>query len=105
MCTSNVAGMTDKLVLSKMESRDDTVITLYSLTIRESFSWFVTLSGHVLPTSALAEFDDKLSTVCGVHEVLSYLDSCTLCVGNPDEKYVCLSEARKGVFMDSSGKN
>ncbi len=50
-----------------------------------------------------AKFPVKISTIASLQAALSFLDSCVVCVGNPDERYRCLSDERIGVFMDSSG--
>lgn len=102
VCTSDLAKVTDWLVFSRMEPQEETVRPTCSLTILETFSWLVSMFGHNVPNPV--NFEDKLSTAPGVLEVISYLDSCVACIGNPDEKFRCLSEARKGVFKDSSGK-
>lgn len=94
--------MTDRLVVSKMEPHEQTVIATYSLTILDTFGWFVSVFGHKVP--APVTFGDKLFTTSSVLEVISYLDSCVLCTGNTDEKFQSLSESRNGIFMDSSGK-
>lgn len=74
VCTSNLAQVKDRLVFSKMESHIETVTAAYSLTILESFNWFVSVFGHKVPTPTT--FGDQLSTVSGVQKVISYLDSC-----------------------------
>lgn len=102
VCSSDIAQVTDRVVFSKMEPQEETVTATYSLTILGSFSWFISVFGHKVPNPV--NFGDKLSTGSGVLEVISYLDSCVRCIGNPDEKFRCLSEARKGILVDSSGK-
>ena len=73
----------------------------YSLTIFKDFQWFVSYFGHKVP--GFAELSEKITTVSRAVDTISLLDECITCVGNPDEKYQCLIEERKGVFMDSSG--
>lgn len=101
-CISEQTQVTDRVVLSKMELHEETVTVTRTLTILNNFEWFVSVFGHKLPTS-LAEFPGKISTIAGLQEVLWYLDSCVVCIGNSDQRFVCLSDERKGVFMDSSG--
>ena len=38
-----------------------------------------------------------------IRDVIKLLDSLHFCIGNADEKYFPLQDARKGVFMDSTG--
>ena len=91
----------DRVELAKMELCGETIMASSTLTILEDFCWFVSVCGHKLP--GVAEFPEKITTVAGVIEVITHLDACVICAGNPDDKYECLLEDRKGVFMDSSG--
>ena len=93
--------MADRIVLSKMELHSETVRDTYSLTIFKDFQWFVSYFGHKVP--GFAELPEKITTVSHAVDTNSLLDECITCVGNPDEKYHCLIEESKGVFMDSSG--
>ena len=45
----------------------------------------------------------KLYEVSDIKTVLHYVDSCSICMGNGDEKFKPLVSSRKGNFMDTSG--
>ena len=74
-----------------------------TFTVCEDFSWHASVYSQKLPRAALTEFPDKISTLANLQEVVKCLDSCSQCVGNPDDKYKCLIEMRKGSFMDAAG--
>ena len=48
----------------------------------------------------IAQLPDTLNTVTHLETVLSTIGGLKVCEGNADEKFTCLSEARKGVFMN-----
>lgn len=95
----------DKVVLCKLELCGGAVDTVYSLQIQEDFTWDMYVrQEHMAASSPLALL---LPTVCSVSEVVELLcqiDNCTICIGNPDDKYSVLIASRKGTFMDSTGK-
>ena len=39
-----------------------------------------------------------------IETVLKYINSCSICVGNDDERFKLLVLHREGKFMDSNGK-
>lgn len=88
------------MILSKIEVQAETAVITRTLTVCEDFSWFASALSQKLPRAALAGFPDRISTLASLQEVVNFLDSYSLCVGNPDDKYKCLIEVRKGLFMD-----
>ena len=55
----------------------------------------VDVDGHSLPKF--------IPSISALNTVVAFVNGCTICGGNPDEKFVHLAEARKGKFIDASG--
>lgn len=91
------------MILSKIEVQAETAVITRTLTVCEDFSWFASAFSQKLPRATLTGFPDRMLTLASLQEVVNFLGSCSLCVGNPDDKYKCLIEVRKGLFMDPAG--
>ena len=57
----------------------------------------------MVPGKVLSEIPNPL-TLENLTSLVELLDKCTTCKGNPDEEYSGISQCRKGIFKDSSGK-
>ena len=77
-----------------------------SVTINGDMSWEATVLGtKLLPSSeTFSSLPQVVRVVADIETVLNFVNSCSVCVGNPDEKYEPLVSCSKGKFMDSSGK-
>ena len=91
-----------KLATSSLPS----VSTPFSVAIRETFTWTLTVADHPLErgdSEALAGIPPVIDSPYGVVNLLKTLDASKICTGNPDDKFVELIDARKGVIKDVSG--
>ncbi len=99
------SGNTQYLTLSKVVLKDGITDIICSMVINANFTWKIVVGKKELKSS-LAPFDiltQRVVSVSGVIEVVRYIESCHLCVGNNDKRYFELQAARKGKFMDSTG--
>ena len=64
------------------------------------------VQGHTLTVnnSLLTSLPQTVSSVGDVRLILNFLNSCSLCIGNSEEKYIPLAKNRKGKFMNCAGK-
>ena len=75
--------------------------------IDANFKWSLFIASHLISvdTSDICkEFPSCVNTVDAVLKILSCLDTCVICMGNPDDKFHELTTKRKGVFKTISGK-
>ena len=97
---------TGQLFFSKVEGAAiaDPQISI-SMIICIDLSWHVRVHGHMLHASCppLSSLPQTITSVDNVRRVLKYLNSCTVCIGNSDEKYIPLIRPRKGNFMNIAG--
>ncbi len=102
-------GLDVHLVLCKLvlHSATDHEKVRFSLRIHKDFSWTLLFLGqHISSTVCpmLQKLPQMLRLVANLAVVLKALDTCTVCIGSPDEKFSDLVKSHKGVFMDASGK-
>jgi len=84
------------------ESSGD-IHTPLAVTVNVDLSWEATILG--LPCSIVfSSLPQVIKSVPDVEAILEFVDSCTLCVGNADEKFGLLVSSREGRFMDISGE-
>ena len=76
-----------------------------SLVVNIDMSWEVTVLGSKLPSSCaiLSSLPQIIGSMSHIKSILAYVDSCSVCIGNNDEKFHSLVTSRDGDFMDSSG--
>ena len=82
----------------------------FIITISASGRWTINVDHKEIsrancPILAECAVHDHLLSVDLVVEILSLLDRCKLCVGNPDEKFSSLIDKHSGKFLDRSGNN
>ena len=80
----------------------------HMITISFSGTWTLSVDRkevNALQCPLLEGFPTQLLSVDNVMAIISMLDKCTLCVGNPDEIFFDLIEKYHGTFNDSSGSN
>ena len=80
----------------------------FIITISASGRWTINVDHKEIsrancPILAECAVHDHLLSVDLVVEILSLLDRCKLCVGNPDEKFSSLIDKHSGKFLDRSG--
>ena len=79
----------------------------FMLTIQPHDAWTLGTSGRrelrASTCPLLAQFPSKLLSVQETVSTPSVLDTCKLCIGNPDEKFKALSEKHHGSFKNRSG--
>lgn len=95
----------DGLILANITMHDGNVCLTRSLVIHQDCSWQVQTEGKRLTCSSsmLSVLPQVVSSVADVQNIITFIDSCTTCAGNDDEKFTPLIAARKGAFMDASG--
>ena len=95
------------LLLSMIAADDNSEIPTVSrtLVVQQDFSWAVHVEGKQLNYHApqLSTMPQLVVSIANIRDVITYLDSCTLCCGNEDDKYTALVEPRKGSFMNAAG--
>jgi len=76
------------------------------VTVNVDLSWEATVLGiKLLPCSSVfSALPQVIKAVTDIEAVLNFVDSCTLCMGNDDEKFEPLVSSREGRFMDINGK-
>ena len=78
---------------------------LYALRVQQGFCWAVSLRGICLNRDScplLTALPETLTSVSSVCLATAELSSYRVCEGNPDERFLKLSQ--KGSFMDTSGR-
>ena len=98
-------GSGNDLQLGLFEDSDRGPCVKLSLCIDSDFVWTLYVHGIALNSASpvMTSASPFLESVSQVASVLSFVDSCTICCGNPDEKYLPLVKSRKGKFVDVSG--
>lgn len=78
----------------------------YALELFAAFTWTVRVQGQLVNIyrTPLAVFPCTIQSVATVSEVIQSLNCSHFCTGNADSQFFPLQVARKGVFMDSTGK-
>ena len=101
--TSFGGGVTvDSLVFAQFGVTDGVPRVSAFVTIREGFVCTVQVEGKDIASQHTG--CNTISSLSELTSLFSFLASCKLCCGNSDEKFLPLVTARKGKFLDSSGK-
>lgn len=80
----------------------------YSIQIDQHLNWTLTIFDKCVENaqcSELATFLSKLTNVDDVVALLQKTERGKLCIGNPDQQFICLTEQQGGVLLDQSGEN
>ena len=88
------------LSLCKFGSFNDTPEITLNLTVFQDFSWKLLYRGKVVEPGVSAVLKDvplALNSVSAVVDLLETLDSCQICVGNPD------IPTERTVFLNATG--
>ena len=93
-------------MLGKMESAPGrSPFFLFSVTIESNLTWCVHVNGVQVPaSSSYLDGPDSLRTLSDVQSLLSSINCCEICIGNPESHFMAVMERRKGVIMDKAGK-
>ena len=95
----------DIAVFCKVKIQDGVVETVYSLQIKGDFTWDLHVRNeHLGASTPLALLLPSVSSASEVEELIRLVESCTICIDNPDDKYAPLVSSRKGMFLDSTGR-
>lgn len=85
-------------------SSNNPVVITHCIIVKEDFTWELFIHGH-----KLRDFS-KISSSIPCHlnatflkEMLHMLEKLHVCPGNPDERFVSMGVAHKGIFPSSSG--
>ena len=89
------------VIFARMGMTEGSLIVAASVTIHEGFSWQVQMQDRIIPPQQFYSVD--LTSVSAISNLITTVNSRSICCGNPDEKFLPLVKARKGKFMDSSG--
>ena len=93
----------DDIVVCHLE---DSTSMHFTLRIQQGFSWTVFLRGVLLKQDTcplLQTFPESLLSATRVRCVAERLTACHVCDGNSEEKFLKLSNFRRGVFTDAAG--
>ena len=88
------------VVFAQLGMAGGNLIVKASVMIFEGFSMQVQMQGRNIPAQ---NFDfGALNSVSSVSNLITVINSRSICCGNNDDKFLPLIEARKGTFMGSS---
>lgn len=79
----------------------------FVITIANDFSWTLQLHGHTIEahaSSVLGAAPQRLMSADLVLQLVCQLDLCSMCPGNPDDKFLPLASSKKEIFKSQSGK-
>ncbi len=86
------------LSLFKIQHQKDTTAIEVSVHIDEHLQWSITISGKNLTpvnSPALAQISSGLGSISYVMQLLALLDSCRLCTGNSEQKFLDVAKHRE----------
>jgi len=108
------ASTVDSLVLCKLryDSSHSIVDVLFTVTINVHLGWCVMLCGNLLDQTKnefLSSLPNSICSFCDLVQLLESLDSCRICMGNSEEKFLNVVRHRnstpKGEFVDAAVLN
>ena len=93
----------DELVACKLQHTGDQSVTVTrSVTVNGDLSWCVHVHGQALdPTkcNALKNFPVSITTKAALNQLLTLVDTLSICAGHPDQHFLDLADSRKGKFQ------
>ena len=78
----------------------------HSIMINSDMTWNVYVHGNKVlcrRNTPLSQFPDRLSAE-SLQSLISIVDSASVCPGNPDEKFIRMVKAKKGVVKSANGE-
>ena len=106
--TEDVGSGNKRVVLVHLGIRDDCgVAVMYSLISKRALLGCFYMHGKSAPLQEIRSdsVSPILTSASAVSGLIGYMDGCSICCGNLDEKFLPLVEARKGKIVDASGIN
>ncbi len=93
------------LKIKEQPNPNQPVIVTHCLAVKKDFTWQVSVHGHTIssdcsPLSAIPKHLTKKST----QELLTTLDTASVCAGHPDKHLLEFVKAKKGNVLSKSGK-
>ena len=97
----HVASVASELVICKMDMKGKESIAVVTFRVIEDLSWTLTALGRevVIPD----DFPECVSSVGALTTILSALLDYQVCMGNHEQAYIDLCQARRGRFYDCTG--
>ena len=92
--------------LGTSPSTNMSMVVVFNLIVTCDFNWSLYYIGESIDISKCPLFNDspaQLNNTLSIRRVLDKVDNCKVCIGNPDEKFDLLVNARQGNFKDQSG--
>ena len=76
-----------------------------SLAIHDNLSWNIYIFDQKFSPSdevstLLSTLPETITFMTDLQQIINFVDGCSVCIGNNDQKYAPLVIARKGNFMD-----
>lgn len=87
----------------KCIQQQHTPMVTVSIVISDTLTWSIHMGSIPILPSHLPAVPTKLTYHHQLANLLLTLDSSTLCIGNPDEKYMSLVEGHHGKLYDQTG--
>ena len=81
---------------------------LFMIEVFEDLKWSLQLpSDQLSPGTSLVlqHLPECVATLLDLRSILTFLDHCTICQGNPDPKFAPIVAHSKGIFRDRSGES
>ena len=105
-----VTYSSDEIQLCKLLCTSDTssepMKISHSIMINSDMTWNVYVHGNKVlcrRNTPLSQFPDRLSAE-SLQSLISIVDSASVCPGNPDEKFIHMVKAKKGVVKSVNGE-
>ena len=93
----------DNLVACKLQHTGNQSVTVTrSVTVNGDLSWCVHVHGQVLhhtKCNALKNFPVTVTTKAALNQLLTSVDTLSICAGHPDQHFLDLADSRKGKFQ------
>ena len=80
----------------------------FMIEVVEDLKWSLQLPSEQLSpcTSLVLQYLPELvASLLDLRSILSFLDQCTVCQGNPDPKFAPIVAHNKGIFRDRNGES
>ena len=79
----------------------------FMIEVFEDLKWLLQLPSELSPCTSLVlqHLPEFIVSLLDLRSILTFLDQCTVCQGNPDPKFAPIVAHSKGVFRDRSGES
>ena len=99
------SNSTPSLSLFKVEHQDRTVEATFSIYIDEYLQWSVNICSKTLThlnSPTLASIPSTLDSISSVMQLFALLDSCRMCTGNSEQKFLDVARHRESIHQGTS---